>query len=122
LRQPLESTPFCAGGEEGVILHSSSCRSKNGASHRKNCDTSLKQAQPIAAYDQVREQLSKMLTPEMFGDPKATSAALLKVVDADKPPLHVIFGPLLPMVKQVYETRIQSWEQWNEVSRAAYGR
>ena len=29
---------FCAGSE-GVILHSISCRSKNGASHRKNCDT-----------------------------------------------------------------------------------
>ena len=27
---------FCAGSE-GVILHSISCRSKNGASHRKNC-------------------------------------------------------------------------------------
>jgi hypothetical protein len=45
-------------------------------------DTSLKQTKPIAAYDQVREQLSKMLTPEMFGDPNATSAAPLKVVDA----------------------------------------
>jgi hypothetical protein len=28
----------CAGGE-GVNLDSISCRSKNGASHRKNCDT-----------------------------------------------------------------------------------
>jgi hypothetical protein len=30
---------FCAGGE-GVILHSILCRSKNGASHRENVDTS----------------------------------------------------------------------------------
>ncbi len=29
---------FCAG-IEGAILHSIACRSKNGASHRKNCDT-----------------------------------------------------------------------------------
>src|SRR4029077_2874135 len=29
---------FCAGNE-GVIPHSISCRSKNGASHRKNFDT-----------------------------------------------------------------------------------
>jgi hypothetical protein len=29
---------FCASGD-GVILHSIWCRSKNGASHRKNCDT-----------------------------------------------------------------------------------
>ena len=29
-------------------------------------DTSLKQTKPIAAYDWLREQLSQMLTPEMF--------------------------------------------------------
>jgi NAD(P)-dependent dehydrogenase (short-subunit alcohol dehydrogenase family) len=85
-------------------------------------ETSLKQTKSIAAYDQVREQLSKMLTPDMFGDPDATADALLKVVDADKPPVQVIFGPLLPLVKQVYGARMQSWEQWDDVSRAAFGR
>ncbi|MGA2078030.1 MAG: hypothetical protein ABSH52_31460 [Terriglobia bacterium] len=68
------------------------------------------------------EELSKLLTPDMFGDPNATAPALLKVVDADKPPVHVIFGPLLPLVKKVYGARIQSWEQWDEISRAAFGR
>jgi NAD(P)-dependent dehydrogenase (short-subunit alcohol dehydrogenase family) len=85
-------------------------------------DGSLKQTTPIAAYDPAREQFSKMFTPDMFGDPKATSAALLKVVDSDQPPLHIILGSLLPMVKQVYAARIQTWEAWDHVSRAAHGR
>lgn len=85
-------------------------------------DSSLKQATPIAVYDAAREQFSKVLTPEMFGDPKATSAALLQVVDSDQPPLHFILGPLLPMVKQVYAARMQTWEAWDHVSRAAHGR
>ena len=82
-------------------------------------DSSMKHTAPIAAYDPVREQLSKMLTPDMFGDPNATAGALLKIVDAEQPPLHVIFGPLLPMVKQIYGARIQTWEQWEAVASAS---
>jgi hypothetical protein len=63
-----------------------------------------------------------MLTPDMFGDPNATAAALLQIVDADEPPARVILGPLLPLVKQVYGARAQAWEQWETVSRAAFGR
>ena len=42
---------FCAGNE-GVILHSISCRSKNGASHRKNLDTP-----PLKGYTNVNARL-----------------------------------------------------------------
>ena len=42
---------FCAGNE-GVILHSISCRSKNGASHRKNFDTP-----PLGGYTNVNARL-----------------------------------------------------------------
>ena len=81
-------------------------------------EASLKQAKPIPAYDPVREQLSKVLTQEMFGDPRTINNAVLNIVDADQPPLHVILGPLLPMVKQVYEARIRSWEARDGGSRA----
>jgi NAD(P)-dependent dehydrogenase (short-subunit alcohol dehydrogenase family) len=80
--------------------------------------TSLKNTTPIPAYEPVREQLAKMLTSDMLGDPKATVDAILKVVDADEPPLHLILGPLLPLVKQTYAARIQAWEQWEQISRA----
>lgn len=81
--------------------------------------TSLKTATPTPVYAPIREQLAKMFTADMLGDPNATVDAILKVVDADEPPLHFILGPLLPLVKQVYSARIQSWEQWEDASRAA---
>jgi NAD(P)-dependent dehydrogenase (short-subunit alcohol dehydrogenase family) len=76
--------------------------------------TSLKNTTPIPAYDKARDRIAGMLTPEMFGDPKTTPDTILKVVDAEEPPLHVILGSLLPLVKQVYAARIQSWEQWRD--------
>jgi hypothetical protein len=37
--------------------------------------------------------------PEMSGDPLATAAAILKVVDADNPPLRLLLGTgPLPMI------------------------
>jgi hypothetical protein len=53
---------------------------------------------------------------DMFGDPKMTSDTVLRVVDAKEPPLHVIVGSLLPLVKQVYAARIQSWQEWDDGS------
>jgi NAD(P)-dependent dehydrogenase (short-subunit alcohol dehydrogenase family) len=82
-------------------------------------DHSIRQTKPIDAYAPIREHLSQLLSPEMFGDPNATTAALLKIVDADEPPLQVIFGPLLPMVKQVYDARVKTWEQWEPVAGVA---
>jgi len=84
--------------------------------------SSLQNTATLPAYDPVREQFATMLTDDMIGDPQSTAEALLKVVDAKEPPLHVILGPLLPLVKQVYAARITSWEQWEEVSRAAHGK
>ncbi|CAH0357054.1 MAG: SDR family NAD(P)-dependent oxidoreductase [Sphingobium sp.] len=77
--------------------------------------SSLRHAAPLPAYDAAREQLAQALSPEMFGDPSATIKTLLSVVDAAEPPLHVMLGQqLLPMVKQIYAARIQSWEQWSD--------
>ena len=84
--------------------------------------TSLKNTRPIPAYDAARDQAARMLTPEMFGDPKTTSGTILRVVDAEEPPLHVILGSLLPLVKQVYAARIQSWKQWDDSSGRRSGR
>jgi len=83
--------------------------------------TSLKNTTPIPAYEPVREQLAKMFTSDMLDDPRATVDAILKAVDADEPPLHLILGPLLPLVKQTYEARIQAWELWEQFSRAGQG-
>lgn len=84
--------------------------------------SSIRQATPIAAYDAIRQHLASMLTADSFGDPAATSEAILKVVDAAEPPLRLILGSsMLPLVRQVYADRLQTWSQWEDVSIAAQG-
>ena len=56
------------------------------------------------------------------GDPVATRGAILKVVDADRPPLRIFFGESpLGIAKADYASRIAVWEQWNDVSIEAQG-
>jgi NAD(P)-dependent dehydrogenase (short-subunit alcohol dehydrogenase family) len=56
------------------------------------------------------------------GDPQATAAAILKVVDAAEPPLRIFLGTTgLPMARAEFAKRIQVWEQWNDVAVAAQG-
>jgi hypothetical protein len=81
----------------------------------------MKHAAPIAEYESVRQQLATMLTPEMFGDPAATTGAIFTAVDADEPPLQLVLGSLLPMIRQIYADRLASWEKWEAVSNAAQG-
>ena len=85
-------------------------------------ESSVTNASQIPAYDAVRQQLASMMAPDMFGDPAATSEAVLKLVDAENPPLRLVLGNLIPLVKQVYEQRIQVWESWEKVSNAAQGK
>ncbi|BCP53664.1 short-chain dehydrogenase/reductase [Kaistia sp. 32K] len=79
----------------------------------------MKQAPEIAAYNVVREELAERLTADQLGDPRATVPAILKLVDSDKPPLRLILGDLLPLVKDIYADRIRTWESWEDVSKAA---
>jgi NAD(P)-dependent dehydrogenase (short-subunit alcohol dehydrogenase family) len=52
-----------------------------GAFHTE-FQSSIKNSRAMTEYDAVREKLWAMFTPDMFGDPEATSEALFKVVDA----------------------------------------
>ena len=56
------------------------------------------------------------------GDPNASAAAILRIVDADEPPLRVFFGTApLGIAKADYAKRIETWEKWNDVSELAQG-
>jgi NAD(P)-dependent dehydrogenase (short-subunit alcohol dehydrogenase family) len=56
------------------------------------------------------------------GDPKASAAAVLKIVDAEEPPLRVFFGSLpIQLAKADYENRLKTWEEWQPVSELAQG-
>jgi NAD(P)-dependent dehydrogenase (short-subunit alcohol dehydrogenase family) len=56
------------------------------------------------------------------GDPQASAAAVLEVVDAEQPPLRVFFGTApLELAKADYEQRLRTWEQWQPVAELAQG-
>src|SRR3984885_5482246 len=53
---------------------------------------SAKRSEPIPAYDGLRERQQQWRASNVPGDPAASGAAILRVVDADPPPLRVFFG------------------------------
>jgi len=56
------------------------------------------------------------------GDPKASSAAILKVVDAANPPLRLLLGNFASdYVKELYPQRLKTWAEWENIARAADG-
>jgi NAD(P)-dependent dehydrogenase (short-subunit alcohol dehydrogenase family) len=83
---------------------------------------SAKRATPIAAYDDVRGARAAARAAAKPGDPDASGPAILKVVDAEDPPLRIFFGTVgLPMTRAEYAQRIETWEKWNDVSVEAQG-
>jgi NAD(P)-dependent dehydrogenase (short-subunit alcohol dehydrogenase family) len=56
------------------------------------------------------------------GDPAATAKAILTLVDLDTPPLRLFLGAApLGIARAAYERRLKTWEQWDDVSKAAQG-
>jgi NAD(P)-dependent dehydrogenase (short-subunit alcohol dehydrogenase family) len=82
---------------------------------------SAKISQENPDYAIVREALSRSGAVKL-GDPTATRSAILKVVDADKPPLRIFFGKRpIELATQEYESRLATWNEWQPVSIEAYG-
>ncbi|MFB2596365.1 SDR family oxidoreductase [Herbiconiux sp. P17] len=81
-------------------------------------------SEPLEDYAELHTQVAaarraRLGTP---GDPAASAAAILRVVDADEPPLRVFFGTApLGIAKADYAGRIATWEKWNDVSELAQG-
>jgi NAD(P)-dependent dehydrogenase (short-subunit alcohol dehydrogenase family) len=76
------------------------------------------------AYDAVWEAREKLWADRRgnAGDPEATGAAILSIVDADEPPLRAFFGEgCLDMIRAEYESRIENWERWEDLAIAAHG-
>ena len=83
---------------------------------------SLKIAPGMDIYNELRQQIFGRLSSQERGNPQATAAAVLKIVDAEKPPLRLILGNTgLPMVRAAYANRVATWEEWEAVSNAAQG-
>ena len=85
---------------------------------------SARHAAPMAAYDDARATMQAMRAARTTsqGDPVASSAAVLKVVDADEPPLRIFFGTApLGIAEADYASRLATWRAWQPVSIEAQG-
>ena len=78
----------------------------------------------LPAYDRARElaaeaRAKRVATP---GVPSATREAILRIVDAEIPPLRVFLGAApLGIATADYESRLATWREWQPVSAAAQG-
>jgi NAD(P)-dependent dehydrogenase (short-subunit alcohol dehydrogenase family) len=85
---------------------------------------SARHATPAAAYERQHaraDELRAAMTNRQ-GDPEATAAAVLAVVDSADPPLRLILGAgVVERVAALYEARLASWREWEAVSDAAHG-
>jgi len=86
---------------------------------------SAKHATALPAYDEMRERMQAERARRSSGgagDPVASADAVLRVVDAENPPLRVFFGTApIGIAKADYASRIETWEQWNDVAVLAQG-
>jgi NAD(P)-dependent dehydrogenase (short-subunit alcohol dehydrogenase family) len=83
---------------------------------------SAQRAQQLPEYDNARAMIAAVRSRYVPGDPDATGPAILKVVDAQEPPLRIFFGSSgLAMTRAEYARRIEMWEKWNSVSLEAQG-
>lgn len=81
---------------------------------------------PISAYDPVKAAFQHGFEEGVkagnFGQPEATAAAILKLVDSSNPPLRLFLGKVgLPWAKQLYAERLATWEEWAEIADTAHG-
>jgi NAD(P)-dependent dehydrogenase (short-subunit alcohol dehydrogenase family) len=79
-------------------------------------------ADVLEPYAEFRKQFLTRLAGVERGDPDATAEAVLKLVDADEPPLRLGLGTsILPRARAAYAERLATWEAWEDVSNAAMG-
>jgi NAD(P)-dependent dehydrogenase (short-subunit alcohol dehydrogenase family) len=87
--------------------------------------SSAAHAEPQPLYDPLRAAMaerSKSMDPSMVGDPVAAGAAILKLADADQPPLRVFFGTSpTQLAPHIYQQRLDTWQQWAWLSNEANG-
>jgi NAD(P)-dependent dehydrogenase (short-subunit alcohol dehydrogenase family) len=79
-------------------------------------------ADVLKPYAEFRKQFLVHLANAELGDPGATAEAILKLVDAENPPLRLGLGTsILPRARAAYAERLKTWEAWEDVSNAAMG-
>ncbi|MBN9389966.1 MAG: SDR family oxidoreductase [Chloroflexi bacterium] len=83
---------------------------------------SAKHSEISPAYAPIWEARRQNAVSAKRGDPQATRGPILKIVDAEKPPLRVFFGTApLEIATKDYESRLATWREWQPVSIEAQG-
>ena len=88
---------------------------------------SARHSDPLPPYDTMRAEMAARRSTSVPGDPAAAAQALLEIVDAEQPPLRVLFGalfgvPVPEIVRGVYDRRLKEWAEWEDLAARAYGR
>ena len=79
------------------------------------------EAQP--QYAALHEGMAAQRTNYASPKPVGFGAAILKIVDAEKPPLRVFFGEQpVQIASHIYQQRLAEWAEWAPVSREAEGK
>jgi NAD(P)-dependent dehydrogenase (short-subunit alcohol dehydrogenase family) len=83
---------------------------------------SARHAKALDAYRDLHEAREQRRASQDAGDPAASAAAVLRIVDADDPPLRAFFGKApLSIAEQDYEQRLAGWREWQPVAELAHG-
>jgi NAD(P)-dependent dehydrogenase (short-subunit alcohol dehydrogenase family) len=85
---------------------------------------SAKRSAPLEEYDDLRRQVAQWRAErwQAPGDPAATGAVVLQLVDAENPPLRIFFGESpLGLAESDYAQRLATWREWQPLSIEAQG-
>jgi NAD(P)-dependent dehydrogenase (short-subunit alcohol dehydrogenase family) len=86
--------------------------------------SSARHSTELADYAELHEQVAEARKQRVGtpGDPTASAAAVLAVVDAEEPPLRIFLGTApLGIATADYESRLATWREWQDVAAAAQG-
>ena len=86
--------------------------------------SSARHADRLPAYEDYHREVdeSRAQRNAAQGDPAASTAAVLRIVDAPEPPLRVFFGEgPLGIAEADYQSRLDTWREWQPVSVQAQG-
>jgi NAD(P)-dependent dehydrogenase (short-subunit alcohol dehydrogenase family) len=86
--------------------------------------SSAKHAEVLDAYADMHEasRQRRERGASAAGDPHASAEAVMRIVDADEPPLRTFFGKSpLAIAEKDYEGRLATWHEWQPVAEIAQG-
>ena len=86
--------------------------------------SSAKRSQELPDYAEFHKKAQEQRARRTSepGDPRASAAAVLRIVDAENPPLRCFFGKApLGIAENDYAARLETWREWQDVAELAQG-